>query len=145
MFAVNAVCPGIIRSPLTESYFSDEKFPAELRIFFPPREVGEPEDVASAVRFSQPVTKRGISPVSRSQSTVAGRRRRGSRFGSEDSAYLAECVADWVRGEWASASDGCLAAREDRVSAVMTERGPNAESICAPGPRGYLECPALVV
>ncbi len=88
---VNAVCPGIIRSPLTESYFSDEKFLAELRIFIPLGEVGEPEDVASAVRFLASDEARYITgvalPIDGGWSAE-----KGFSVGSEDSAYLASVL-----------------------------------------------------
>lgn len=52
---VNCVCPGIVRSPLHETYHTGkselEQFYAKRGASFPLGRVGEPEDVAGAVRF----------------------------------------------------------------------------------------------
>ncbi len=52
---VNCVCPGIVRSPLHETYHASkselEQFYAKRGASFPLGRVGEPRDVASAVRF----------------------------------------------------------------------------------------------
>jgi NAD(P)-dependent dehydrogenase (short-subunit alcohol dehydrogenase family) len=52
---VNCVCPGIVRSPLHEAYHSSktelEEFYAKRGASFPLGRVGEPRDVAGAVRF----------------------------------------------------------------------------------------------
>jgi NAD(P)-dependent dehydrogenase (short-subunit alcohol dehydrogenase family) len=52
---VNCVCPGIVRSPLHEAYHHSqselEQFYAKRGATFPLGRVGEPEDVAGAIRF----------------------------------------------------------------------------------------------
>lgn len=52
---VNCICPGIIRSPLHESYHSSrselEEFYAKRGANLPLGRVGEPKDIASVVRF----------------------------------------------------------------------------------------------
>jgi NAD(P)-dependent dehydrogenase (short-subunit alcohol dehydrogenase family) len=52
---VNCVCPGIVRSPLHEAYHTSkselEEFYAKRGASFPLGRVGEPRDVAGAVRF----------------------------------------------------------------------------------------------
>ncbi len=52
---VNCVCPGIVRSPLHEAYHASkselEEFYAKRGASFPLGRVGEPRDVAGAVRF----------------------------------------------------------------------------------------------
>jgi NAD(P)-dependent dehydrogenase (short-subunit alcohol dehydrogenase family) len=52
---VNCVCPGIVRTPLHESYHSSrsemEEFYARKGASFPLGRVGEPQDIAGAVRF----------------------------------------------------------------------------------------------
>jgi len=52
---VNCVCPGIVRSPLHEAYHTSkselEQFYAKKGASFPLGRVGEPRDVAGAVRF----------------------------------------------------------------------------------------------
>lgn len=52
---VNCVCPGIVKSPLHESYHAStkdlEEFYARRGSAFPLGRVGEPKDVASAIRF----------------------------------------------------------------------------------------------
>ena len=45
---VNALCPGVIRTPLTEQYFSDETFERELAVSVPLRRYGTVSDVAQA-------------------------------------------------------------------------------------------------
>jgi len=45
---VNALCPGVIRTPLTEQYFSDETFEEELAVSVPLRRHGTAADVAQA-------------------------------------------------------------------------------------------------
>jgi NAD(P)-dependent dehydrogenase (short-subunit alcohol dehydrogenase family) len=88
---VNVVCPGIIRSPLTESYFSDEKFIAELPIFIPLGEAGTPQDVADAVLFlASPRAKyiTGVAlPVDGGWSAE-----KGFAIPSDSSAYLASVI-----------------------------------------------------
>ncbi len=46
---VNALCPGVIRTPLTEQYFADESFEQELALSVPLRRAGTLGDVAQAV------------------------------------------------------------------------------------------------
>jgi NAD(P)-dependent dehydrogenase (short-subunit alcohol dehydrogenase family) len=48
---VNAVCPGLIRTPLTEQYFADEEWAASLDESLPLGGPGLPEHVAQAVLF----------------------------------------------------------------------------------------------
>ena len=48
---VNALCPGVIRTPLTEQYFSDDSFEQELAISVPLARYGETGDVAQAALF----------------------------------------------------------------------------------------------
>jgi meso-butanediol dehydrogenase/(S,S)-butanediol dehydrogenase/diacetyl reductase len=48
---VNAICPGVIRTALTERYFEDESFERELGIFVPQGRVGVPDDVAQAALY----------------------------------------------------------------------------------------------
>jgi NAD(P)-dependent dehydrogenase (short-subunit alcohol dehydrogenase family) len=48
---VNAICPGVIRTPLTESYFEDPSFEAELASTVPQRRYGVPRDVANAALY----------------------------------------------------------------------------------------------
>jgi NAD(P)-dependent dehydrogenase (short-subunit alcohol dehydrogenase family) len=45
---VNALCPGVIRTPLTEQYFVDETFERELAVSVPLRRYGTVGDVAQA-------------------------------------------------------------------------------------------------
>jgi len=48
---VNVVCPGLIRTPMTEVYFSDEAFVSALPVFVPLGRAGDPIDVANAILF----------------------------------------------------------------------------------------------
>ncbi len=48
---VNAICPGLIRTPLTESYFGDESFEQSLATTVPQGTYGEPRDVANAALY----------------------------------------------------------------------------------------------
>jgi NAD(P)-dependent dehydrogenase (short-subunit alcohol dehydrogenase family) len=48
---VNAICPGVIRTPLTESYFTDSSFEESLAITIPLARHGEPRDVANAALY----------------------------------------------------------------------------------------------
>lgn len=48
---VNAICPGLIRTPLTEGYFADESFAAALQQSIPLGTYGEPRNVADAAVF----------------------------------------------------------------------------------------------
>ncbi len=48
---VNALCPGVIRTPLTEQYFGDESFEQELAVSVPLRRYGESSDVAQAALY----------------------------------------------------------------------------------------------
>ena len=48
---VNALCPGVIRTPLTEQYFSDDSFEQELAVSVPLARYGEAGDVAQAALF----------------------------------------------------------------------------------------------
>ncbi len=48
---VNAICPGVIRTPLTESYWSDERFGRDLERVVPLGRAGAPGDVAQAALY----------------------------------------------------------------------------------------------
>jgi len=48
---VNAICPGLIRTPLTESYFADGSFERSLAATVPQGRYGEPLDVANAALY----------------------------------------------------------------------------------------------
>ncbi len=48
---VNAVCPGLIRTPLTEGYFADESFVERLKYTIPMGRPGTAEDVAQALLY----------------------------------------------------------------------------------------------
>ena len=47
----NAICPGLIRTPLTEPYFSDSRFERELATVIPQGRVGTVGDVAQAALY----------------------------------------------------------------------------------------------
>lgn len=47
----NCICPSTIRSSLIEPYLEDENAKKTLEAAFPLRRVGEPEDIAGAVRY----------------------------------------------------------------------------------------------
>jgi NAD(P)-dependent dehydrogenase (short-subunit alcohol dehydrogenase family) len=88
---VNVVCPGIIRSPLTESYFSDDAFIADLPIFIPLGKAGTTGDVADAVLFLSGARAKYITgvalPVDGGWSAE-----KGFAVPSEASAYLAPVI-----------------------------------------------------
>jgi NAD(P)-dependent dehydrogenase (short-subunit alcohol dehydrogenase family) len=48
---VNAVAPGLVRTPLTDSYFQDEAFARGLRHAVPFNERGDAQDIANAVLY----------------------------------------------------------------------------------------------
>ena len=48
---VNAICPGVIRTPLTEQYFADERFEQDLAVLVPLRRHGTANDVAQAALY----------------------------------------------------------------------------------------------
>ena len=48
---VNAICPGLIRTPLTERYFVDDAFEEGLRTVIPQGRAGVPADVADAALY----------------------------------------------------------------------------------------------
>jgi len=48
---VNALCPGVIRTPLTEQYFADDGFERELEVTVPLRRHGTTADVAQAALY----------------------------------------------------------------------------------------------
>src|SRR3954447_8169527 len=48
---VNALCPGVIRTPMTEQYFSDESFEEELAVSVPLARYGAAADVANSALF----------------------------------------------------------------------------------------------
>ena len=48
---VNAICPGLIRTPLTEQYFAADAFEEGLRTVIPQGRPGTPADVADAALY----------------------------------------------------------------------------------------------
>ena len=48
---VNVICPGLIRTPLTEQYFGDGSFERSLATTVPQGRHGEPRDVANAALY----------------------------------------------------------------------------------------------
>jgi NAD(P)-dependent dehydrogenase (short-subunit alcohol dehydrogenase family) len=48
---VNAICPGLIRTPLTEQYFAEDAFEEGLRTVVPQGRVGTAADVADAALY----------------------------------------------------------------------------------------------
>jgi meso-butanediol dehydrogenase / (S,S)-butanediol dehydrogenase / diacetyl reductase len=48
---VNCLCPGFVRTPLTETLFSDEQRAAALTAIHPLGRLGEPDDIANAAFF----------------------------------------------------------------------------------------------
>ncbi len=48
---VNAICPGVIRTPLTEQYFGDPSFEQELAVAVPLARYGVTADVANAALY----------------------------------------------------------------------------------------------
>lgn len=48
---VNALCPGVIRTPMTEQYFSDASFEQELAVSVPLARYGETSEVAQAALY----------------------------------------------------------------------------------------------
>ena len=48
---VNAICPGLIRTPLTEQYFADDAFEEGIRTVVPQGRVGVADDVAEAALY----------------------------------------------------------------------------------------------
>jgi NAD(P)-dependent dehydrogenase (short-subunit alcohol dehydrogenase family) len=48
---VNAICPGVIETPLTEAYFGNEKLVDDLRRATPLRRWGTPEEIAALIVF----------------------------------------------------------------------------------------------
>jgi NAD(P)-dependent dehydrogenase (short-subunit alcohol dehydrogenase family) len=48
---VNAICPGVIRTPLTEQYFADETFEQELAVSVPLQRCGTSAEVAQAALY----------------------------------------------------------------------------------------------
>jgi meso-butanediol dehydrogenase/(S,S)-butanediol dehydrogenase/diacetyl reductase len=48
---VNAVCPGVIETPLTASYFGNASLVADLRRVTPLRRWGQPEEIAGLIVF----------------------------------------------------------------------------------------------
>ena len=48
---VNAICPGLIRTPLTEPYFADDAFERSLATTVPQGRHGEARDVANAALY----------------------------------------------------------------------------------------------
>jgi NAD(P)-dependent dehydrogenase (short-subunit alcohol dehydrogenase family) len=48
---VNAICPGVIRTPMTESYWSDERFERDLETVVPLGRGGVAADVAQAALY----------------------------------------------------------------------------------------------
>jgi meso-butanediol dehydrogenase/(S,S)-butanediol dehydrogenase/diacetyl reductase len=50
-FRVNAVAPGVVRTPLTEFYFQDPERVERLKVAYPLGRAAEPEDVAEVALF----------------------------------------------------------------------------------------------
>jgi 3-oxoacyl-[acyl-carrier protein] reductase len=48
---VNALCPGLVRTPLNDSYFYDEAFVAGLASLVPLGTAGQPSDMANVAVF----------------------------------------------------------------------------------------------
>jgi NAD(P)-dependent dehydrogenase (short-subunit alcohol dehydrogenase family) len=48
---VNAICPGLIRTPLTEQYFAEDAFEEGLQVVVPQGRAGTPADVADAALY----------------------------------------------------------------------------------------------
>ncbi len=48
---VNAVCPGMIRTPLTEAVYLDAELKAQREALVPAGRIGRPEDIGSAVAY----------------------------------------------------------------------------------------------
>jgi NAD(P)-dependent dehydrogenase (short-subunit alcohol dehydrogenase family) len=48
---VNAICPGVTETPLTQGYFDDERLVGDLRRATPLRRWAAPEEIARAVAF----------------------------------------------------------------------------------------------
>lgn len=48
---VNAICPGVIRTPMTESYWADERFERDMETVVPLGRAGVPDDVAQAALY----------------------------------------------------------------------------------------------
>lgn len=48
---VNAVCPGMIRTPLTEAVYRDAEVALQRKALVPLGRIGRPEDVAAAVAY----------------------------------------------------------------------------------------------
>lgn len=60
---VNAVCPGLTRTPLTESYFADQDFVAGLEQVVPLGRAADPRDIADVVLFLAGDGARHVSGV----------------------------------------------------------------------------------
>ena len=60
---VNAVCPGLVRTPLTEAYFADQAFVDGLADVAPLGRAADPADVADVVAFLAGDGARHISGV----------------------------------------------------------------------------------
>jgi NAD(P)-dependent dehydrogenase (short-subunit alcohol dehydrogenase family) len=48
---INAICPGLISTPLTEAYLEDDDFIRRLSMTIPMARAGEPEDIAQAALY----------------------------------------------------------------------------------------------
>jgi 3-oxoacyl-[acyl-carrier protein] reductase len=66
---VNAVCPGMIRTPLTEAVYQDEEVAAQREALVPLARIGRGEDVAAAVAY---LASAGASYVTGQQLVVDG-------------------------------------------------------------------------
>ena len=85
---VNALCPGVIRTPMTEQYFADDSFEQELAVSVPLRATARRATWRRPPSTSR-ATWRRTSPGSRCRSTAAGWPRRASSPVAGASSFLA--------------------------------------------------------
>ena len=68
---VNAICPGYVRTPMTEPYLADPATLADIVSHIPLGRVADPDEIAATIASSPP-TRRPTSPVQPSSSTAGG-------------------------------------------------------------------------